>query len=961
MKQLLSLCCWLGLAAAVHATSYTITTGTNGSGTVSCNPTNASYPSGVTVGVTATPAAGWYFSGWSGSITNAVNPTNVTIYANLVIDATFLPYATNTLTLVTNGSGTIDLSPAGGSYASNTTVTATATPATGWVFTGWSGAATGNNNPLSLGLTANSTLTGTFAQLPAFTSQPQSVTNLAGATVTFSSSATGNAPVNYQWYFSGGNLAGATNNNLSLTNVTLAQAGSYWAIITNLYGSATSSIVALSLTNVPSSTNVVSTPTDAALRTAIAAGGWVSFSFSGTITLTNSITVTNNVILDGTGVNVLISGGGSNRIFYVQPGISLTATNLVLANGYIASGSASPADGGAIYNNAGTVTLVDCLLTNNAAANTYNGVVVSLGGAIFNHGGTVALYGSSLSNNIASSSQTGLSGYLSVAGGGAIYSTNGSLLISGSILSSNRCQATIIDSGSSTNACYGGAIFQASGATIITNSFVANNQAGGSTANYSSGYMAASGYGGAVDAQAGTLVISGSQLLGNQAAGTSVLAGVGGAGQGGAIWNGGTLTLQGSTVASNSATAGGSHNGSSMSQGGGIYNAGSAGFTQSVLFKNTASGGNGVGGVYTVGGGNGYGGGFYNGGTATATNCTFALNTVNGGQPGIGSGNQPGNMGNSAGGGLYNAGTGTFTAMNDTFASNSCLDFETYPGYENVTVLTGAEIANTNGTVSLHNCLVAYGGTNANCYGPLTDIGFNMNSDGTATFNSGSSYNNTDPKIGSFANYGGPTLCMDLLGSSPAIGYGDTNGAPTVDQRGYFRVLALGVDVGAVQYAGTTNPPPVIVTQPASVTVASGGSASFSVGVTGATPLTYQWQQNGTNLSGATGATLSLTNLALSQSGYYYSVTVTNAIDSVQSATVWLTVTGPALTLNPTGSAFTLGFAAVSAKTYDLLVSSNLTTWTTQQVIGPFGTSSNFTLLLTSQTNGARFYRLWQP
>jgi hypothetical protein len=42
---------------------------------------------------------------------------------------------------------------------------------------------------------------------------------------------------------------------------------------------------------------------------------------------------------------------------------------------------------------------------------------------------------------------------------------------------------------------------------------------------------------------------------------------------------------------------------------------------------------------------------------------------------------------------------------------------------------------------------------------------------------------------------------------------------------------------------------PVIVTQPADEAVVAGGTASFSVAVSGAGPFTYQWQFNGTNLS----------------------------------------------------------------------------------------------------------------
>jgi len=118
--------------------------------------------------------------------------------------ALFLPFPVYSLTLATNGQGSITLSPTGGSYYSNTVVAATATPATGWVFAGWTGNASGTSSPLSLTLDTNLALTGTFAELPAFDVEPQGVTNEAGSTVSFSAHSVGTAPLSYQWYFNRG-------------------------------------------------------------------------------------------------------------------------------------------------------------------------------------------------------------------------------------------------------------------------------------------------------------------------------------------------------------------------------------------------------------------------------------------------------------------------------------------------------------------------------------------------------------------------------------------------------------------------------------------------------------------------------------------------------------------------------------------------------------------------------------
>lgn len=94
--------------------------------------------------------------------------------------------------------------------------------------------------------------------------------------------------------------------------------------------------------------------------------------------------------------------------------------------------------------------------------------------------------------------------------------------------------------------------------------------------------------------------------------------------------------------------------------------------------------------------------------------------------------------------------------------------------------------------------------------------------------------------------------------------------------------------------------PPVITSQPASVTVNSGGSATFSVTATGTEPLTYQWRLNGSAISGATGPSFVINNVQSGNSGSY-SVVVSNDVDSVTSATATLTVSNPVTNPPPSG------------------------------------------------------------
>jgi glucose/arabinose dehydrogenase len=91
-------------------------------------------------------------------------------------------------------------------------------------------------------------------------------------------------------------------------------------------------------------------------------------------------------------------------------------------------------------------------------------------------------------------------------------------------------------------------------------------------------------------------------------------------------------------------------------------------------------------------------------------------------------------------------------------------------------------------------------------------------------------------------------------------------------------------------YTGTQAP--VITSQPQSISVAQGQSASFSVTATGNPAPSYQWRRNGANISGATSPTYSISNVQPSHAGQY-SVVVNNNTGTVTSNNATLTVTAP--------------------------------------------------------------------
>ena len=87
---------------------------------------------------------------------------------------------------------------------------------------------------------------------PTIIIQPVSQTNYVGTTASFTVTATGTLPLNYQWNFNGTNIGGATNATLTLPNVQLTNAGNYVVAITNLYGSTNSQTAVLTVNPPPS-------------------------------------------------------------------------------------------------------------------------------------------------------------------------------------------------------------------------------------------------------------------------------------------------------------------------------------------------------------------------------------------------------------------------------------------------------------------------------------------------------------------------------------------------------------------------------------------------------------------------------------------------------------------------------------------------------------------------------------
>ncbi|CAE6971249.1 Beta-galactosidase [Paraburkholderia nemoris] len=105
---------------------------------------------------------------------------------------------------------------------------------------------------------------------------------------------------------------------------------------------------------------------------------------------------------------------------------------------------------------------------------------------------------------------------------------------------------------------------------------------------------------------------------------------------------------------------------------------------------------------------------------------------------------------------------------------------------------------------------------------------------------------------------------------------------------------------------------PVITTQPASITVNQGDTATFTVVAAGAGPLSYQWLQNGTAVATTTSPSYTTAATTASDNGSTFTVVISNAAGSVTSASATLSVkaVAPVITTQPASMAVALGSTA---------------------------------------------------
>ena len=127
-----------------------------------------------------------------------------------------------------------------------------------------------------------------------------------------------------------------------------------------------------------------------------------------------------------------------------------------------------------------------------------------------------------------------------------------------------------------------------------------------------------------------------------------------------------------------------------------------------------------------------------------------------------------------------------------------------------------------------------------------------------------------------------PTLSLQSVSSTDQAAYR----VVVTDTYGSATSAAANLTVNQVLVA------PTITSQPASQNAPLGGTATFTVTVSGTPPYRYQWQFNGHDLQGQTNSTLTLQNVGPADQGNYL-VTVSNPVSSTNSQPATLTVLSP--------------------------------------------------------------------
>jgi glucose/arabinose dehydrogenase len=193
----------------------------------------------------------------------------------------------------------------------------------------------------------------------------------------------------------------------------------------------------------------------------------------------------------------------------------------------------------------------------------------------------------------------------------------------------------------------------------------------------------------------------------------------------------------------------------------------------------------------------------------------------------------------------------------------------------------------------------------------------------------------------------------------------------------YYLARGSGGVVRKISY--TPSQAPTITQHPSNQTVAAGQPATFTVVASGPGPLSYQWQRNAANITGATSASYTIPSTTVSDNAARFRAVVTNSFGSATSNEATLTVTStgnsaPVATITQPaqGALYTAGatiaYAGTGTDPEDGTLPPSAFTWQVDfhhdTHMHPFipptsgATSGSFTIPRTGETSANVWYRV---
>ena len=261
------------LFAALPTNKFTLSVIVVGGGLETNIPSRSYYNPGDVVSLQALTNGTELFLGWTRDASGTNNPLSITMTTNKIIQANFgvAPMVSITPLAQTVLAG------------SNSTITASAVGIPPLVYQWWNnlGVIAGatntsfaitNTQPTNAGnyfvvvTNVSGSVTSAVAIItvigaPIITNQPPALTTLTvGHAASFSVGAYGWPALTYRWKLNGAAVNGATSNSYTLANAFPANAGNYTVVITNIYGSITSTPAALTVLPLGVTTPRISAP-----------------------------------------------------------------------------------------------------------------------------------------------------------------------------------------------------------------------------------------------------------------------------------------------------------------------------------------------------------------------------------------------------------------------------------------------------------------------------------------------------------------------------------------------------------------------------------------------------------------------------------------------------------------------------------------------------------------------------